>query len=155
LMLIESPASAADDAPSPDAATPPLVLKLAPELVPPEVRTAPRPGPRGGVAPSTPQAPLRVAPFLGDGGSVVVRADSVTGVPEKFIEAEGKVELRTRSETVLADWLRYDFVDDEVWGKGNVLLRRGFDWITGPEARFKRDTESGYFKSPKFFIAEN
>ena len=27
------------------------------------------------------------------------------------IEASGKVELRTRRETVLADWLRYDFLD--------------------------------------------
>ncbi len=63
--------------------------------------------------------------------------------------------MRTRTETVLADWLRYDFVDDEVWGKGDVLIRRGIDWITGPEVKFKRDTETGFFASPRFYIGEN
>jgi len=148
------PASAASDP-----TLPAVVLKLAPELVPPEVRSSPRPpgrqGARASPAPQVPQAPLKIAPFAADGGAVFVRADALTGVAERYVEAEGKVELRTRTETVLADWLRYDLVTDEVWGKGNVRLRRGFDWITGPEAKFKRDTDTGFFKSPKFFIAEN
>ena len=148
------PASAASDP-----TLPAVVLKLAPELVPPEVRSSPRPpgrqGARASPVPQVPQAPLKIAPFAADGGAVFVRADALTGVAERYVEAEGKVELRTRTETVLADWLRYDLVTDEVWGKGNVLLRRGFDWITGPEAKFKRDTDTGFFKSPKFFIAEN
>ena len=36
-----------------------------------------------------------------------------------------------------------------------MLLRQGADWITGPELRFRRDTETGYFTSPRFYIAEN
>ena len=54
-----------------------------------------------------------------------------------------------RRETVLADWLRYDFLTDEIWGKGDVLIRYGFDWITGPEVKFKRGTETGFFASPQ------
>jgi LPS-assembly protein len=125
-----------------EAATPEPALKPAPQLIPPPVTTPRAPG-------STPVA----APF--QGGTIFLRADRVDGVPEKFVEASGKVELRTRSETVLADWLRYDFVTDEIWGKGDVLIRRGIDWITGPELKFKRDTETGFFTSPRFSIGEN
>jgi lipopolysaccharide assembly outer membrane protein LptD (OstA) len=37
-----------------------------------------------------------------------VRADRIEGSADKSIEASGKVELRTRRETVLADWLQYN-----------------------------------------------
>jgi hypothetical protein len=63
--------------------------------------------------------------------------------------------LRTRRETVLADWLRYDILTDEIWGKGDVLIRYGIDWITARKLKFKRDTETGFFTSPRFFVAEN
>ncbi len=125
-----------------EAATPEPALKPAPQLIPPPVSTPRAPG----------SAPV-AAPF--QGGTIFLRADRVDGVAEKFVEASGKVELRTRSETVLADWLRYDLLTDEVWGKGDVLIRRGIDWITGPELKFKRDTETGFFTSPRFFIGEN
>ena len=36
-----------------------------------------------------------------------------------------------------------------------MTLRQGIDWITGPEARFKRGIETGYFTSPRFYIGEN
>jgi len=143
-----------------DDALPAPQLKLAPDLVPPAVRPPARAGGRPAAngarpAPAVPAAPLKIAPFGADGGAIFVRADSISGVAEKFVEASGKVELRARNETVLADWLRYDFADDEIWGKGNVLLRRGLDWITGPEARFRRDTETGSFTAPRFYVAEN
>ena len=34
------------------------------------------------------------------------------------------------------------------------MLRRGLDWIAGPELEFKRDTETGFFKSPSYYISE-
>ena len=134
-------------------------LKLAPELVPPPARPpgAAADKPVAGAKPSAqvPGAPLKFTPIGAGGGAIFVRADEIDGTSEKFVEASGKVELRTRSETVLADWLRYDVEQDEIWGKGNVLLRKGPDWITGPELKFRRDTETGYFTSPRFYIAEN
>ena len=84
-----------------------------------------------------------------------MRADRLGGVAGRYVEAEGKVELRTRGETVLADWLHYDFNLDEIWGKGGVVLRRGPDSISGTEAKFKRDTETGYFREPRFVIGSN
>ncbi len=150
------------DARASEAAAGPLPapqLKPVPELVPPLARPpGEAPGkPVAGTRPPTqvPGTPLKFAPIGAGGGSIFVRADEIDGTAEKFVEASGKVELRTRSETVLADWLRYDVEQDEIWGKGNVLLRKGPDWITGPELRFRRDTETGYFTSPRFYIAEN
>jgi LPS-assembly protein len=134
----QASAGQAADNPMPEPA-----LKPAPQLIPP----AP-----AGV--SRAPGPARAAtPF--QSGVIFLRADRVEGASERYVEASGKVELRTRSETVLADWLRYDFLADEIWGKGDVLIRRGIDWITGPELRFKRDTETGVFSSPRFFIGEN
>ncbi len=121
------------------------VLRTAPQLVPPA--PAAQPGSAAGLSPATPTTP--------DGSAIFLRADRVEGVAEKYVEAAGKVELRSRRETVLADWLRYDIVADEIWGKGDVLIRHGIDWITGPEVRFKRDTETGYFSSPRYYIGEN
>ncbi len=111
-------------------------LKLAPTLEPPPPKAF-RPG----------------APTERD--AIFLRADRLEGDGKKWIEGEGKVELRTRRQTVLADWLHYDIETEEFWGKGNVLLRRGVDWITGPEAKFKRGDETGFFTSPVFHIGEN
>jgi LPS-assembly protein len=152
-------------------------LKLSRELEPAAKRT---PGVTSGTAPGQ-QAPAAAGPMLltplpgvkttaptkkntdmprspaddPDRGSIFLRADRLDGSSEGQVEASGNVELRTRRETVLADWLQYDFDADEIWGKGNVTLRRGADWITGPELKFQRDSETGYFKSPRFYVAEN
>ena len=90
-----------------------------------------------------------------DRGAIFLRADRIDGEAGQRVEASGKVELRSRRETVLADWLQYDFLEDEIWGKGGVTLRRGIDTISGPEMKFQRDTETGYFKSPRFYLGES
>ncbi len=81
-----------------------------------------------------------------------LRADRLEGNSDKRIEASGNVELRTRRETVLADWLQYDIDGDEIWAKGDVTLRKGLDWISGPEVKFQREREIGWFDEPRFFI---
>ena len=137
-------------------ALPEPALKPAPRLVPPTIAPPqlPSTGPPSTEAPKpTPVTPAPARPF--DEGAIFMRADRIEGSADKSIEASGKVELRTRRETVLADWLQYDFLTDEIWGKGDVLIRYGFDWITGPEVKFKRGTETGFFASPKFFVGEN
>jgi len=134
-----------------DACAAELMLKPARELAPPAVRTETlntlRPSPSAGSPARPPPAaePPRGVLFL--------RADRFEGDQDQIV-AEGSVELRSRYETVLADWLTYDVAADEIWAKGNVTIRRGYDWITGPELRFTRDTERGFFTDPRFFIAE-
>lgn len=86
-------------------------------------------------------------------GALVLRADRLDGTRER-IEASGRVELRARRETVLADWLAYDVATEEVHGKGNVLLRQGGDWVSGPEVRFRRGDETGHFVEPRFGVGQ-
>ncbi len=127
-------------------------LENSTEAAPPRVidaAEAPRP-----VVPAARRAPGAPAPDE-ERGAIFLRADRLEGTAEKRIEASGKVELRTRRETVLADWLEYDFASDTIWGKGDVTLRRGLDWISGPEAKIQREREIGYFDQPRFFISEN
>src|SRR5688572_14532658 len=88
-----------------------------------------------------------------DQGTLFLRADRVQGTKTR-VEAEGDVELRSRRETVLADFLSYDFDTQEIRGRGNVLLRQGNDFVTGPELTFKRDSETGVFESPRFRVGE-
>jgi len=152
-----------------------LSLKFSREIEPPYRRTLPAPAapaatdagsesapPRvldvAGTAP--PAIPLRSAPVQGaarneERGAVFLRADRLEGDADKRIEAAGRVELRTRRETVLADWLQFDVGSDEIWGKGNVTLRRGQDWISGPEVKFQRGREIGWFEDPKFYMSDN
>ncbi len=124
-----------------------LSLKLAREIEPLAVPATPGTSTTGGAA-------LRGPPPR-ERGAVYLRADRLEGSGDKLLEAAGSVELRTRGETVLADWLSYDVPNDEVWAKGEVILRRGLDWISGPEVKFKRDREIGYFDEPRFYISEN
>ena len=49
----------------------------------------------------------------------------------------------------------YDIENDEIYAKGDVTLRKGLDWISGPEVKFQREREIGYFDEPRFFISEN
>ena len=134
LLLLQSVVYA--QTPSADTSDTPPQLKVAPVLVPPP--------------------PKALRPGLGsDQDAVYLRADRLEGESEKSIQASGKVELRTRRQTVLADWLHYDLATEEVWAKGNVLMRRGVDWITGPEAKFKRGDETGFFHQPEFHIGDN
>ncbi len=88
-----------------------------------------------------------------DRGALFLRADRLDGSPS-MVEARGRVELRTRRETVLADFLTYDLATEEIHGRGNVALRQGNDWVTGPELRFRRGSETGAFESPSFQVGQ-
>jgi len=134
LLLLQSVVYA--QTPSADTSDTPPRLKVAPVLVPPPPKAL-KPGPGS------------------DRDAVYLRADLLEGESEKWVQSSGKVELRTRRQTVLADWLHYDLVTEEVWAKGNVLMRRGADWISGPEAKFKRGDETGFFHQPEFHIGDN
>ena len=117
-----------------------LRLRAARELAPP--------------GPPVDAAGRRVVPGGGDEATTVfLRADRLEGTSSR-VEASGRVELRTRRETVLADWLAYDLATEEVHGTGNVTLRQGNDWVSGSEIRYRRDTETGYFEDPRFSVGE-
>ena len=107
-------------------------------------------------APASPPAPGQRVQIGGESetrGALFLRADRLEGDGQR-ITATGRVELRTRRETVLADRLSYDIPEQTIYGDGNVVLRRGYDWITGPQLQYKRDTEVGFFRAPRFFVEE-
>jgi len=161
--LATSAGAAEGDLPDPQ-------LKLAPDIETPAKR-APSATPGG---PAAPAGPPLLTPLPGvklgapaqrsskapaaesdeDRGAIFLRADRIAGESNERIEASGKVELRSRRETVLADYLQYDLIEDEILGKGNVTLRRGVDTMTGPELKLQRDASTGYFKSPNYYIGE-
>ncbi|HVO90024.1 MAG TPA: LPS-assembly protein LptD [Casimicrobiaceae bacterium] len=105
--------------------------------------------------PGTPVAPIRPPALTTPQGSLFLRADRIEGdANARVVSAFGKVELRSPGETVLADELTYHTDDSRIDARGDVLLRRGFDWITGPALTFNRDSQTGAFTSPRFFIAQ-
>jgi LPS-assembly protein len=147
--------------------TPEPTLKASPEIVPP---APPPPRTPAAVAAPVPQLPGETANSIAgtdnsrstagtqtlpaDNGAIFLRADRIEGTGESIVEAFGRVELRTRAQTVLAEHLLYNFTDNTISANGNVLLRKGNDWISGPSFTLRRNDSTGYFESPKFFIGE-
>ncbi len=160
---------AAHGARADDPVTPEPVLRVAPEIAPlappagvPKVTTP---------APAVPRLPgdttnsiaradnsrslTRSADTMKpDDGAIFLRADRIEGSNDRSVQAFGRVELRTRGQTVLADHLLYDFDDNTITATGNVVLRKGNDWITGPSFLLRRDTSTGHFESPEFYIGD-
>src|SRR6476661_3095203 len=128
-----------------------LPLKLSREIN----VVAPKPVPVGTLVtpPAGTPSPVQLGGEPQVRGALFLRADRLEGT-EGRVTAEGNVELRSRRETVLADKLSYAVEEQTIYGDGNVVLRRGFDWITGPQVQYKRDTEIGFFREPRFFVAE-
>jgi len=117
-----------------------LELRMARELAPP--------------GPPVDAAGRRLAPGGGDESpTIFLRADRLEGTSMR-VEASGRVELRTRRETVLADWLAYDLATEEVHGRGNVTLRQGGDWVTGAELKYRRGESTGFFDDPRFAVGD-
>jgi LPS-assembly protein len=126
----------------------PLALKPARELAPAAATPPPaRPGDRA----TTPQR-TRIGEDDSERGVVFLRADRLEGTADREVRAEGRVEFRTRRETVLADRITYDLVESEVHASGNVLLRQGVDWISGPDLKFRREEQTGAFTEPRFSL---
>ena len=136
-----------------------LALRLSRSLeTPAPVASSSSATPASAATPRTPRTPGGgpVGPLTLDTrpkGALFLRADRLEGTNVEMT-AQGHVELRTREQTVLADTLIYNSDNDEIFARGNVVLRQGFDWITGPELKFKRDTETGYFTAPRFNVTE-
>jgi LPS-assembly protein len=148
------PASAGAQAADPPAEPPPLALRIARELAPPGPPVDAQ-GKR--IAPGATRAAgppgEGAAGEEGESAHVFLRADRLEGTPTR-VEASGRVELRTRHETVLADWLAYDLDRDEIHGRGNVTLRQGSDWVTGAELKYRREDGTGFFDAPRFGVGQ-
>jgi LPS-assembly protein len=71
---------------------------------------------------------------------------------DRITVIEGDAEVRKRTQTIRADTIRYDDVEDEVHATGNVRTFKNGDRFIGPELRMRVDQQTGYFDNPTFFL---
>ena len=97
--------------------------------------------------------PLQLRPVApGTKETATVTAVESSGVDNQYFQAEGRVDVRSPSRQILADWMRYEFDIDTIKAKGNVVIRSWQDLVTGPELEYRRDTETGFMKQPDFVL---
>ncbi len=98
-------------------------------------------------------SPLRLIRGKNNQGEITT-IDTVEARAEdgKFLEALKRFELRSPSREIFADYAYFDLPLDTIRAKGNVSIRSWQDLITGPELEYKRDTATGFMKSPRFVL---
>ena len=100
-----------------------------------------------------PQSTLDLAPPpAGDTGPVFIEADRLRGHADRETEAEGRVRLRKRSQTVFADWLRHDTLSDEITAVGNVQIQQGGDLVEGDRLSYNLATDRGYMDGARYTL---
>jgi LPS-assembly protein len=96
-----------------------------------------------------PQAPGRDVEL-----PVFLEADRVQGTIDKSIEAAGNVVVRRRGQVLYSDLLEYSVPENAVTISGNVRLDRLGDIVTGDQAFYDLDTESGYISNPTYRLRQ-
>lgn len=77
-----------------------------------------------------------------------VKAEQITGQPDRDIRMQGRVEINRGKTQIEADRMYYDMVDDRVEAEGNVRVVKEGNVFTGKELRLKLDTGEGVMQSP-------
>ena len=90
-----------------------------------------------------------------DSGTLFLRADRLEGHADARGSQWARRAARSRARPCLPISSRTISSTQEIHGRGNVLLRQGNDFVSGPELTFKRDAETGAFESPRFAIGES
>lgn len=89
------------------------------------------------------------------GAPVVVRAEEITGRPEREVNLERDVELVRGSTGVTADTACYKMVEAEVTARGNVRLWRFGDQYKGDEIRINLESGKGWVLRPEYRMEMN
>jgi LPS-assembly protein len=82
-------------------------------------------------------------------------AERMTGRPDREVILERDAEIIRGSTTLNADKATYDIIEDEIFAKGNVRLKRWGDRYTGDELKLKMDTGKGYLVKPTYKLEGN
>lgn len=85
---------------------------------------------------------------------VFLEADSIQGVQDQEVQADGNVVLRRAGQTVFADELRYNIPTQEVTASGHVRLNQQGDVVTGDYASFHIDRDTGYIDNPEYQLRQ-
>ena len=84
-----------------------------------------------------------------------VRAEQITGRPDREIFLERNVEVTRGPTTVTADKGNYNIVQDRVEAYGNVCMRRFGDTYTGDELKLRIESGQGYVLNPAYRLGSN
>ncbi|MGH8807574.1 MAG: LPS-assembly protein LptD [Noviherbaspirillum sp.] len=84
-----------------------------------------------------------------------IRAEQMSGRPDREIVLERDVEITRGPTTVNADKAIYRIVEDEVEAIGNIRMRRFGDTYTGDELRLKLEASEGYVLHPTYRLERN
>lgn len=84
-----------------------------------------------------------------------IRAEQMTGRPDREITLERDVEITRGAMVVNADRATYRLVEDEVEASGHVRMQRFGDRYTGDELKLQIDTGQGYVLHPTYRLERN
>ena len=84
-----------------------------------------------------------------------VRAEELTGRPDREVNARHDVEIVRGATTLNADQATYRIVADEVEASGDVRMRRFGDRYTGDEVKLNLDSGQGYVLHPTYRLQQN
>jgi LPS-assembly protein len=89
-----------------------------------------------------------------DAATVFLEADRVEGIPDRFTEATGKVQVRRADVLIEADRVRIERVDrtDRLRAEGRVQAVRGGDRFSGSAFELDLGGEQGFLLSPTYFF---
>lgn len=86
---------------------------------------------------------------------MTVRAEQMTGRPQRVINFDGQVELVRGPSTIDARTAEYHGVEDLVMAKGNVQMFRNRDCYTGDILEMQMDTGQGFLINPEYRLEKN
>ena len=91
----------------------------------------------------------------GKDGPMFLMADKIESTAPNVVEASGHVEARQAGQNFFADWLRYDFTQNDIEARGHVRLEQPALQVAGDALKLDLDTYSGEFTQPVYqFTAE-
>ncbi|MES2070346.1 MAG: LPS-assembly protein LptD [Pseudomonadota bacterium] len=85
----------------------------------------------------------------------VIRAESIGGRPERFINFDNGLEMEKGGTTLKADRGTYRNLEDEVEASGNLRMQRFGDCYNGDAMRLQMDTGIGYIENPVYKLVRN
>lgn len=100
--------------------------------------------------------PKQRAPRVEDKNAVtIVKAEDISGRPEREINLERDAEIIKDKTKVTADTACYRQVENEVEANSNVKIWRFGDYFTGDELKLNMDTGKGYMLNPTYKLEAN
>jgi LPS-assembly protein len=107
-------------------------------------------------APASPavaqQRPPAVPAGQGLRPPTTIDAESIEGISDLQLSAQGKVELHSGETEIFAERLRYYREQDLVQADGGVRFSREGDRVYGPSLRYNLLDETGRFEEPSFIF---